>query len=83
MTSWRDPSGAELLFVSAKAVFAPPKAIRGGVPVCWPQFSDMGPLGQHGFARNAVRAVRAACARQTACASAHVRAPRPRAPALR
>lgn len=40
-----------------QAVFKPPKAIRGGVPVCWPQFSDFGPLGQHGFARNEVRVV--------------------------
>lgn len=36
-------------------MFKPPKAIRGGIPVCWPQFSDFGPLGQHGFARNMVR----------------------------
>lgn len=38
--------------MSEKALFAPPKAIRGGIPVCWPQFSAEGPLGQHGFARN-------------------------------
>ena len=44
----------EVLFVSKQAVFKPPKAIRGGVPVCWPQFGKLGPLGQHGFARNSV-----------------------------
>lgn len=42
----------ELLFLSSKAVFQPPKAIRGGVPVCLPQFAKRGPLQQHGFARN-------------------------------
>ena len=37
---------------TAQVVFKPPKAIRGGIPLCFPQFSDFGPLGQHGFARN-------------------------------
>ncbi len=39
--------------MSENAVFKPPKALRGGVPVCFPQFSDMGAMAtQHGFARN-------------------------------
>lgn len=52
VVSWKDPSGKDILFTSKEAVFKPPKAIRGGVPVCFPQFGQLGPLGQHGFARN-------------------------------
>ena len=52
LASWT-VDGRELLFVSPGAAFAPPKAIRGGVPVCFPQFGMLGPLAtQHGFARN-------------------------------
>lgn len=47
--------GADLLYLSEQAVFQPGKAIRGGVPVCWPWFGP-DPLGQgrpaHGFVRN-------------------------------
>jgi len=65
VTSWR-VGGEEQLFVSKQAIFAPPKAIRGGIPVCWPQFSDMGPLGQHGFARNTKWRVKASPAASAA-----------------
>jgi glucose-6-phosphate 1-epimerase len=44
----------DLLFLSERAVYAPGKAIRGGVPVCWPWFGpDPHGLGRpnHGFAR--------------------------------
>ncbi|GFZ07911.1 Galactose mutarotase-like superfamily protein [Actinidia rufa] len=34
------------------APFKPPKAIRGGIPICFPQFGIHGHLEQHGFARN-------------------------------
>jgi glucose-6-phosphate 1-epimerase len=51
LTAW-SVGGKPLIFTSEKAIFDGKKAIRGGVPVCFPQFSDMGPLGQHGFARN-------------------------------
>ncbi|XP_011043933.1 PREDICTED: putative glucose-6-phosphate 1-epimerase [Populus euphratica] len=52
VTSWRNDNGEELLFVSSKAIFKPPKAIRGGIPICFPQFGSHGSLEQHGFARN-------------------------------
>lgn len=52
VTSWKNDHGEELLFVSSKAIFKPPKAIRGGIPICFPQFSNIGSLEQHGFARN-------------------------------
>lgn len=45
---------ADLLFVSEQAHFQTGKAIRGGVPVCWPWFGpDSQGLGRpaHGFAR--------------------------------
>jgi len=53
VTSWH-PAGesADRLFVSDKAVFADDAPIRGGVPVCFPQFADQGPLPLHGFARS-------------------------------
>ena len=50
--SWVPPAGGEVLFLSRRAVFAPDAAIRGGVPVIFPQFGE-GPLPKHGFARTA------------------------------
>ncbi|PWA38988.1 aldose 1-/Glucose-6-phosphate 1-epimerase, Galactose mutarotase-like domain protein [Artemisia annua] len=52
VTSWKNEHGEELLFLSSKAIFKPPKPIRGGIPICFPQFSNLGALDQHGFARN-------------------------------
>lgn len=52
VTSWKNNRGDELLFLSSKANFKPPKAIRGGIPICFPQFSNLGSLEQHGLARN-------------------------------
>ncbi|PKA49468.1 Putative glucose-6-phosphate 1-epimerase [Apostasia shenzhenica] len=54
VTSWKNDLGEELLFTSSKAIFKPPKAIRGGIPICFPQFSNHGNLEQHGFARNRI-----------------------------
>jgi glucose-6-phosphate 1-epimerase len=49
--SWQTADGIEHLFLSPKAEFRPGAAIRGGVPVIFPQFSGMGSLPKHGFAR--------------------------------
>lgn len=51
VTSWIPAGGEEQLFVSARAKYGPGQSIRGGVPICWPQFGASGPLKQHGFAR--------------------------------
>src|SRR5438270_10896601 len=51
LTSWKPASGEERLFLSSRSSFTPDSAIRGGVPVIFPQFSAMGPLPKHGFAR--------------------------------
>mmetsp|Transcript_15763 Transcript_15763/g.39997 ORF Transcript_15763/g.39997 Transcript_15763/m.39997 type:complete len:306 (+) Transcript_15763:92-1009(+) len=58
LTGWKasfdgDGDAVDVIFTSGSAIFKPPKAIRGGIPVCWPQFANYGPLElQHGFARN-------------------------------
>lgn len=49
--SWITPDGRERLYLSDKAVFDGSVAIRGGIPVCWPQFAGLGDLPRHGFVR--------------------------------
>jgi glucose-6-phosphate 1-epimerase len=51
VTSWIPAGGREVLFMGKTATFAPGDPIRGGIPVVWPQFANIGPLPQHGFAR--------------------------------
>lgn len=53
LLSWQTATGEEQLFLSEQAVFAEGAAIRGGVPIIFPQFSERGPLRRHGFARTA------------------------------
>lgn len=53
VASWADGSGGEMLFLGRRSKFDPTSAIRGGVPVIFPQFADRGPLPKHGFARTA------------------------------
>jgi len=53
LASCKTACGTEFIFMSREAVFNGEKALRGGVPVCFPQFSDVGPVKHsHGFARN-------------------------------
>ncbi|HOC25811.1 MAG TPA: D-hexose-6-phosphate mutarotase [bacterium] len=52
--SWQPLGEEQVLFISAKSWFEAGKAIRGGVPVCWPWFGPHpsgGGLPMHGFAR--------------------------------
>ena len=44
--------GRERLYLSPDAVVDGQAAIRGGIPLCFPQFNQRGPLPKHGFARN-------------------------------
>jgi glucose-6-phosphate 1-epimerase len=55
VTSWRPaPDGDERLFLSARSEFGDTAAIRGGIPVIFPQFATEGPLPRHGFARTSL-----------------------------
>ena len=47
----RDRDGREHLFLSERAVFDGSAPIRGGMPICFPQFGGLGDLPKHGFAR--------------------------------
>jgi glucose-6-phosphate 1-epimerase len=52
VASWI-PAGAttDRLFVSERAQYGAGVSIRGGIPICFPQFGSSGPLRHHGFAR--------------------------------
>lgn len=49
--SWQPSPGRECLYLSPRASFADDAAIRGGIPVIFPQFGGRGPMLKHGFAR--------------------------------
>ena len=49
--SWKTAEGRERLFLSDLAVFDGSVPIRGGIPVCFPQFASQGDLPKHGFLR--------------------------------
>jgi glucose-6-phosphate 1-epimerase len=52
IASWKRADGEEMLFLSRQSRFEPGVAIRGGIPIIFPQFAGLGPLPSHGFARN-------------------------------
>jgi glucose-6-phosphate 1-epimerase len=57
ITSFAINNAEELLWLSPMAIFAKGKAIRGGIPLCWPWFGKHpsgSSLQQHGFARNSI-----------------------------
>ena len=51
LVSWTTADGAEQLFCSQRSSLDGSRAIRGGVPVIFPQFNERGPIMRHGFAR--------------------------------
>jgi glucose-6-phosphate 1-epimerase len=54
--SWQTSDAVERLYLSPKAIFDGQNAIRGGIPICFPQFNQrkLGEtmLPKHGFARS-------------------------------
>ncbi|HEX2544646.1 MAG TPA: D-hexose-6-phosphate mutarotase [Ramlibacter sp.] len=52
LLSWVPTGEREQLYASPSSHPGTGKAVRGGVPVCFPQFAGRGPLPKHGFARN-------------------------------
>lgn len=54
LCSWIPAGGKEQLFLSKTSELREGVPIRGGVPVIFPQFSGLGCLPKHGFARTAI-----------------------------
>ena len=58
VTSWRPAGdGDDRLYLSPRSEFGGSAAIRGGIPVIFPQFAAEGPLPRHGFARTSLWAL--------------------------
>ena len=53
VVSWQ-AAGRERLYLSPRNQWDGHSAIRGGIPVCFPQFNQRGSLPKHGFARNSI-----------------------------
>lgn len=51
LLSWIPQDGRERLFLAGHADLASGAAVRGGIPIIFPQFAERGLLRRHGFAR--------------------------------
>lgn len=51
LSHWQTAEGEKGLFLSERAEFEEGRAIRGGVPIIFPQFNAFGAGPRHGFAR--------------------------------
>ena len=54
LLSWKPAGQHEQIYLSPLSRAAPGVAVRGGAPVCFPQFSERGALPKHGFVRTLV-----------------------------
>jgi glucose-6-phosphate 1-epimerase len=52
LLSWIPAGGEDALYLSEKSAYGGTAAIRGGVPIIFPQFGARGDGKRHGFARN-------------------------------
>lgn len=52
LVSWIPAGDQERLYLSPLALAGAGHAVRGGIPVVFPQFARRGPLPRHGFARD-------------------------------
>jgi len=62
ITAWTPTGAAPVLFTSRESLFAPGKAIRGGVPICFPWFAARAGHPKspaHGFVRTSEWAIEA------------------------
>jgi len=56
LSRYRPWPGIDALWFSKSAIFRPGKALRGGIPLCWPWFgaaTERADRPQHGYARSA------------------------------
>jgi glucose-6-phosphate 1-epimerase len=51
LTAWHPRGQSPVIFTSAQSLYRSDKAIRGGVPICFPWFGLRPDKPQHGFAR--------------------------------